>query len=109
MKNLRKLREQKGLSQQKLAEKFSISQQAVYKYENGLSEPDIQTLMQLADYFNTSVDYLIDYTASPDIEHVILNIQLSTKDMKFLKKYLTLTQHQKAVIQDMVDCLTDKE
>ncbi len=51
VKNLRKLREEHGLSQQKLAEHFGISQQSVYKYENGLAEPDINMLINMADFF----------------------------------------------------------
>ena len=64
MKNLKSLRLSKGLSQLKLAELFNISQQSIYKYENGLAEPDIDTLIKLADYFETSVDYLIGHSQS---------------------------------------------
>lgn len=63
MNNLKSLRESRGLSQQKLAEKFNLSQQSVYKYENQLAEPDLTTLMQFAEFFHTSVDYLIGYTS----------------------------------------------
>ena len=65
MKNLKKLRIERNLSQQKLAEKFQLSQQAIYKYENNLAEPDIQTLKNFASFFHTSIDYLVDYT--PDM------------------------------------------
>lgn len=44
MKNLKILREEFGLSQQKLADLFNLSQQSIYKYENDLAEPDFQTL-----------------------------------------------------------------
>ncbi|MBQ8868124.1 MAG: helix-turn-helix transcriptional regulator [Oscillospiraceae bacterium] len=59
MKNLKKLRTQKGISQQKLASEIGLTQQSVNKYENHNIEPDIATLIALADYFDTSVDYLI--------------------------------------------------
>lgn len=62
MKNLKLLRKECGLSQEKLAKCFEMSQQTIYKYESGLSEPDIANLIRLADYFNTSVDYLIGHT-----------------------------------------------
>lgn len=61
VKNLRLLREKHGLSQQSLAEKLGITQQAVYKYEKTSVEPDIATLIQLAELFDVSVDYLIGY------------------------------------------------
>lgn len=62
VKNLRLLREEKGLSQQKLADMLSTSQQTVFKYEKTDCEPDIATLIKLADVFNVSVDFLIGNT-----------------------------------------------
>lgn len=47
---------------------MSLSQQSINKYENHGVEPDIDTLIKLADYFNTSVDYLIGHT---NINHKI--------------------------------------
>lgn len=57
--NLKKLRTEHGFSQERLASVIGITQQAVYKYENLSVEPDIQTLIQLADIFGVTVDYLI--------------------------------------------------
>ena len=65
MKNLKTLRLSKNLSQQQLALRLDLSQQTIYKYENQITEPDIATLIKLADYFNTSVDYLIGNTDNP--------------------------------------------
>ena len=48
VKNLRLLREEKGYSQQKLAEMINVSQQAIFKYEKTDNEPDISTLICLA-------------------------------------------------------------
>ena len=62
IKNLRMLRESHGISQQKLADAIGISQQSVNKYENHQTQPDIVTLIQMADFFHTSVDFLIGHT-----------------------------------------------
>jgi transcriptional regulator with XRE-family HTH domain len=59
IKNLRALRNKKGISQQQLAENIGVSQQSINKYENHNIEPDISTLIKLADYFSTSIDYLV--------------------------------------------------
>lgn len=86
LKNLRTLREERGLSQQKLADKFCLSQQSIYKYENGLAEPDFATLKQFASFFNTSIDYLIGYeTADGTQETLLLHWCL-----KLLKKHIIL-------------------
>lgn len=65
------LRKEKKISQQKLAEQIGTNQQNIHGYEHGLYEPDIQTLKLLANFFNTSVDYLVGNTAIRNkIEHV---------------------------------------
>ena len=56
---LARLRKEKGLTQEEVASRIVISPQAVSKWENGNSEPDLNTLNQLADIFNVSVDELL--------------------------------------------------
>ncbi len=53
------LRKEKGMSQEDLAEYLGLSRQALSKYELGLSEPDISTLMKLSSLFEVSTDYLL--------------------------------------------------
>ena len=65
MKNLKKLRQQYGISQEKLALEFYTTQQAIYKYEAGLSQPDVQRMIEFSDFFHTSVDYMIGHTNDP--------------------------------------------
>ena len=107
MKNLKQLRLEKKVSQQTLAEYCNVSQQSIYKYENNLAEPELITLMRLADYFNTSIDYLVGYTASPDVENIIIEIPLEPNDISYVKKYVKLSSKRKKVIQDMIDCLNE--
>jgi len=52
-------RKRKGITQDQLAEHMGVSSQAVSKWENDLSCPDITLLPQLADYFNISIDELL--------------------------------------------------
>ena len=56
---LQVLRKQKGISQEKLAEKIGISRQAVAKWEAGQSYPDIDKLILLSDFFRISIDKLV--------------------------------------------------
>ncbi|HFI0635980.1 TPA: helix-turn-helix domain-containing protein, partial [Streptococcus suis] len=56
---IRVLRTAKNLSQDELAEKLYISRQAVSKWENGEATPDIDKLVQLAEIFGVSLDYLV--------------------------------------------------
>lgn len=50
MKNLKKLRTSRHLSQFKLAELFHISQQSVWKYENDLAQPDLELIIAFANF-----------------------------------------------------------
>lgn len=62
---LKELREQRKISQLKLAIDLSINQNTVSRYENGLREADYKTLIKIADYFDVSVDYLLERTDNP--------------------------------------------
>jgi len=53
------LRKEKGISQEALAESLHISRQAVSKWETGLSQPDTENLVKLAEIFNVSLDELV--------------------------------------------------
>lgn len=54
------LRKQKGWSQEQLATKLEVSRQAVYKWEAGISQPEIDKLKKIAKLFGVSFDELLD-------------------------------------------------
>ena len=58
-KTIQDLRKRKGLSQEELAEKIDVSRQAVSKWENGSSVPDVEKIIALSDFFQVSTDYLL--------------------------------------------------
>ena len=53
--NIKRIRKSKGLSQEELAIKLNVVRQTVSKWENGLSVPDSDMLITLADELDTSV------------------------------------------------------
>ena len=59
-KNLANLRKNKKLTQTELAEKFGYSDKAISKWENGDTLPDIQTLYQLCEFYNVTLDFLVN-------------------------------------------------
>lgn len=64
---LKELRKQKGISQLKLAIDLNTNQNTISRYETGTREPGINELINIADYFNVSVDYLLERTDNPNI------------------------------------------
>lgn len=47
---------------------LNTSQNTISRYENGEREPGIGELIKIADYFNISVDYLLERTDNPEIQ-----------------------------------------
>lgn len=62
---LRELRTSRGISQLKLAMDLSMNQNSISRYETGVREADYATLIRLADYFDVSIDYLLERTDNP--------------------------------------------
>lgn len=95
MKNLKKLRVEKGISQQQLAEIIGVTQQSIYKYETQNVEPDFVILCALADYFSTSVDYLIGHS---EVNHKIEKVSpfdLNEDEAELITAYRNLTNAEK--------------
>ena len=69
VKNLRSLRESRGLSQEKLAELTGISKARIYTYETKTREPDIEGLIVLSDFFDVTIDYLVGRTDNKKLYH----------------------------------------
>ncbi len=57
---LKIIRRQKKISQLKVALDLAISREALSYYENGKRSPDLQMLRRLSEYFNVSIDFLIN-------------------------------------------------
>ena len=64
---LRELRKKRGISQLKLAMDLSMNQNSISRYETGEREADYNTLIKFADYFNVSIDYLLERTDNPNM------------------------------------------
>lgn len=107
MKNLKILRLQKGLSQQKLANILHISQQSVYKYENDLAIPDLEILKSMADFFNTSIDYIVDYTDYPHKIEPTFTMVLNEDETLLIGKYQHLTPKQRSIVRTIIDSYSD--
>lgn len=59
-KRLKELRNEKGLSQRKLGEIFNVCNQTISFWESGSREPDLDTLLAIAHYFDISLEYLLE-------------------------------------------------
>lgn len=99
VKNLRKLRMSKGVSQQTLADYLGIAQQSFNRYEKDKIEPDIASLILLADYFNTTVDYLIGHTPPEDPQE----LELTKDEWALLRDYRQLSESERESIRLVIN------
>lgn len=101
MLKLKLLREKKGVSQKEVALFINKTQQAYGKYENDLAEPDIATLKKLAEYFNVSLDYLLDFTPAAKANSNRVN-------NKLIDKISHMDEKTANEVQQFVDFLLSK-
>ena len=107
---IRKLREDRDMTQVELANKIDASKQTVYKYENNVvTNIPSDTIEKIAKVFNVSEAYLMGWEEEPKFskDRALLEVQI-TEDvelMKRLKKYMELPQEKKDLILAMIDNL----
>lgn len=89
MKRLVELRKKANLSQASLSRIFNVGQTTISSWERGEKEPDCATLIRLADYFDTSIDYLLNRTDNPA---PIRDLAKSACNTSALKNDLTPSQ-----------------
>ncbi len=85
---LTRLRKQKGLSQEELADVLDISRQSVYKWESGTNMPDKANLEKLTKFFNVSFNYLLD----DDMDEIALTqaeAKPTVKKTKFRRVFIS--------------------
>ena len=77
--------------------KLNVSQKTISAYENGKSEPSIATLKQLADIFDTSVDYLIGYTDIRQPLDKIAQSELTKDECELLNGFRSLSSKEQNI------------
>lgn len=75
-KRLRDLREDHDLLQKQIADVLHITREQYQLYESGKREIKVHQLLQLADYYQVSVDYLLERTDNPEINQSTSSNQL---------------------------------
>ncbi len=106
--NLKKLRLEYGLSQQKLADILHVTQPAIYKYENMNIEPEIAILKQMAAYFDTSIDYIVGNTTVRRRIEPTREERLNASEQRLVAGYRALRANERALVDLTVQTLLDR-
>lgn len=98
MEKLKALRKERRLTQKELAAEFSTTDSNISGWESGKWQPDLETLIKLADFFGVTVDYLLGREEQKNIierpPYDITDKQL----IDFMKLYGIMSEIQKAQV-----------
>ena len=67
-KNLRNIREDRDIKQKDIAKFLNVSQNTYSQYETGVISLTAEILIKLSNYYNVSIDYLLDISNNPEIK-----------------------------------------
>ncbi len=94
---IRKLRREKKLTQQELAKALDVSPSTISMYEQGRREPDIDLLLRLAVFFQTTTDDLLGLNDQQDSKMPLIKGQLNENEWKVIHAYRSDPDLQKAL------------
>lgn len=100
MKNLKQLRKEHRLSMKTLGDKLGVSESTISLYENDKRQPDNEMLRKIANYFNCSVDFLLDRDNTNGQSYVP-----SIEQQRLLNNYASLNNKGKKKLLDYLDDL----
>jgi transcriptional regulator with XRE-family HTH domain len=98
---IRELRKQHKMTQEQVAAFLNLAKSTISQYENSINEPDIETIVKLADRFNVTVDYLLgrDFYVSPvnaPSPNTMLMERLTEDEAEYLKESLDMYRKWKS-------------
>ena len=95
MENLKKMRIKRKVTQVKLAEIANVTQETISAYESGKAYPSVDTLIKIADFLNTSTDYILGRIEN---DEPIKNTTIKNTDNKtyrMLSNFIMLNDQKK--------------
>lgn len=108
MNNIKELRKKKNILQTKLALDLNLTQEAISSYETERVTPSADILIKLADYFNTSIDYLLCRTNYDLPISELKPNNFTNEQFDLLLKINKLSKNDILQVKGYIDGLNDK-
>lgn len=112
MFRIKELRESKGISMKEAARLLGIPYTTYVNYEKGLREPTSEMLIQIADFYNVSIDYLVGRNSDPRRKEIITQrgenqnvLQIAARDGSYQVR--KLSDKQLAALKAILDQMPD--
>lgn len=109
MNNIKKLREKRDITQVRLSTAINVSQETISAYESGKSMPSAETLVRIADFLNTSTDYLLGRISNDSSLIQIMNDKVEEDINELLSNYVRLSNDKKKDLIWFSNVLIDKK
>lgn len=108
------LRDSKSLTQNELAQLTKISRSRLSLYETNKREPDLQTIKQLASFFNVTIDYLLGNSSISTTQPAPFKIeptspQLSPDELALIEKYRQMKDDEKDTMHKVANHISPDE
>jgi len=93
--NLRKLRKKRNITQLRLATEVGLSQEAISSFENKGSNIKLDLLIKIADFLNTTVDYILERTNNDAPLREVIKSAVDKQQDELLNNYVQLNNLQR--------------
>lgn len=107
MERLKQLREEKKMTQVRLAIELGVSQETISGYEIGKAVPPADMLVKLANVLDTSVDYILGRTNDKRFVK-LLKSDLSNQEQEIISIFRKLPQNKKERLLGFIDGLSEE-
>lgn len=97
---LKQLREQKKLTQPQMADVLCVALSTYRSYENGSREPNIDILIKLSDFYEVSIDYILDHTPQKPT--------FNAEEVAHIKKFRSLDRYGKKAVAQLLETETER-
>lgn len=106
---IRELRKKNHLSQSRVAKDLQMSRTTITNYENNYSNPDLDTLVALAEYFNVSTDYLLSHATTETSPRKEISPQ-NKEQLRFWHYFNRLSiEHKDLIIGTMIQMYNEEK
>lgn len=108
---LKQTRKIKNLKQKDVAESLCLERSTYAGYETNKNKPSFEKLVELADFFNVSIDYLLDRTENPILLNIPYQIEDDidlhelkiAEDLAVFRKYMTMENEDKKAVIEFIE------
>ena len=95
MKRIKELRKKRHITQIRLSIATEVSQETISAYENGKAEPKMEKLVRIADFLNTTTDYLLERTDNDEPLTKATNNIVDEQLNELINNYARLNNYQR--------------